>query len=152
MISGTTVALSGDTLAVASYSEDSCSTGVNGDQTNNSCESAGAVYVFARRNGSWWQQAYLKASNAEILFGESLALEGDTLAVGAGSEASCAKGINGDQINNECPQAGAVYLHTEQIVHGLATSLFEGVEYGIRRLLWHSTVAKPQYASCLRFW
>ena len=43
---GNSVALSGDTLAVGAYIEDSSATGVNGDQTDNSAYAAGAVYVF----------------------------------------------------------------------------------------------------------
>ena len=111
---GVNVALSGDTLAVGATGEDSCATGINGDQTNNSCESAAGVYVFTRTNGVWSQQAYVKASNTETIdfFGVSVALSGDTLAVGAHSEDSCATGINGDQTNNGCPEAGAVYVFT----------------------------------------
>ena len=117
---GTSVALSGDTLAVGASGEASCATGINGDQTNNGCSFAGAVYVFTRTNGVWSQQAYIKASNAQggalvapsDSFGTSVALSGDTLAVGASGEASCATGINGDQTNNGCSFAGAVYVFT----------------------------------------
>ena len=111
---GFKVALSGDTLAVVATGEDSCATGINGDQTNNDCQSAGAVYVFTRTQGSWTQQAYLKASNTQTIdfFGESLALDGDTLAVSAHSEDSCATGINGEEANNGCSESGAVYVFT----------------------------------------
>ena len=46
---------------------------------------AGAVYVFTRSGGVWTQQAYLKASNTDAWdgFGNSVAIEGDTLVVGA---------------------------------------------------------------------
>jgi hypothetical protein len=111
---GANVALSSDTLAVHAIDEDSCATGVNGDQFNNSCSAtAGAVYVFTRSNGTWSQQAYLKASNTERIdaFGQKgLAISGDTLAVSAYTEASCATGINGNQADNSCPGAGAVYV------------------------------------------
>ncbi len=40
------VAVFGETLAVGTNAEDSSSTGVNGDQTNNAAADAGAVYVF----------------------------------------------------------------------------------------------------------
>ena len=43
---GVAVAISGDTLVAASVSEESSSPGINGDQTDNSLSSAGAVYVF----------------------------------------------------------------------------------------------------------
>ena len=113
-IFGTSIALSGDTLAVGTSNEASCAVGVNGDQTNNGCTAAGAVYVFTRTNGVWTQQAYVKASNtaAGDIFGTSIALSGDTLAVGASNEASCAVGVNGDQANKGCPGAGAVYVFT----------------------------------------
>jgi hypothetical protein len=58
------------------------------------------------------QEAYAKASNTDAadLFGWSVALSGDTLAVGAVWEASNATGINGDQANNSEYQVGAVYV------------------------------------------
>jgi hypothetical protein len=43
---GAAVSLWGDTLAVASPNEGSRATGINGDQTDDSFEAAGAVYVF----------------------------------------------------------------------------------------------------------
>jgi len=111
------LALSGDgsTLAVGAYGEGSGSTGIGGNQADNSAASAGAVYVFSRAGTSWTQQAYLKASNtgAGDLFGVSVALPGDgaTLVVGAAGEASAARGIDRDQADNTAPQAGAVYVY-----------------------------------------
>jgi hypothetical protein len=111
---GHSVALSGDTLVVGAYAEDSNATGVNGDQANNSADGAGAAYIFTRSGNTWSQQAYLKASNtgAGDNFGNSVALSGDTLAVGAYAEDSNATGVNGDQTNNSASQAGAVYVFT----------------------------------------
>ena len=43
---GNSASLSGDTLAVGAYLETSNATGVDGDQTNNSANTAGAVYTF----------------------------------------------------------------------------------------------------------
>jgi FG-GAP repeat protein len=43
---GTSVAVSGNTVVLGAADEDSNATGVNGDQTNNSANSAGAAYVF----------------------------------------------------------------------------------------------------------
>jgi len=43
---GESVAFSGDTLVVGAHGEGSNATGVNGDQSDNSAEAAGAVYVF----------------------------------------------------------------------------------------------------------
>jgi hypothetical protein len=121
------VALSGDgdTLAVSAYFEGSAAKGVNGNQDDDSIPQAGAVYVFARDDDTWSQQAYLKASNTGEAgrgdefgdgdqFGFSLTLsdDGDTLAVSAITEDSGAPGINGDQSDNSEASAGAVYLFT----------------------------------------
>jgi len=112
---GDAVSLSadGNTLAVGAYSEDADTTGINGTQNNNA-SAAGAVYLYQFSDNSWSQQAYIKASNAEAydLFGRSVSLseDGTTLAVGASSEASTSKGINGDETNNSGSQKGAVYL------------------------------------------
>ena len=113
---GSSVALFGDTLAVGSIGEASGVTGVNpvGGQADNSAPGAGAVYVFKRSGTTWTQQAYLKASNtgAGDNFGRSVALSGDTLAVGSIGEASGATGVNraGGQADNSAPGAGAVYV------------------------------------------
>lgn len=111
---GSSLALSGNTLAVGAVNESSESTGVNGDQLNNGMTDSGAVYVFTRSGTSWSQQAYVKASNTQVSsgFGESVALEGDTLAVGAPGESSAAEGVDGDQTDRSAPGAGAVYVFT----------------------------------------
>lgn len=111
---GSTVAAHEDTLAIAAYQEDSAAIGINGNQGNNAAGNSGAVYVFLRGAGTWAQQAYLKASNtgAGDWFGFSLALEGDTLAVGADAEDSNAVGIDGLQTDNSSTASGAVYIFT----------------------------------------
>jgi len=119
---GWKVALAGDTLAVSAIDEDSNSTGINGNQADNSTAQSGAVYVFTRTGTTWNQQAYIKASNPDMLdvFGIGLALDGDgnTLAVGAVGEDSLATGIDGNQGNAVPPDeldlylAGAVYTFT----------------------------------------
>jgi len=109
---GSFMALSGDTLVVSAYGEDSNATGVGGNQASNSATESGAVYVFVRNGSSWTQQAYLKASNtgAGDKFGRALALSGDTLVVGAPHEGSNATGVNGDQGNELAVDAGAAYV------------------------------------------
>jgi len=109
---GAAVALSGDTLAVGATGEASAATGIGGNQADNSASTAGAVYVFTRTGSTWAQQSYIKASNTGKgdLFGNALALAGDTLAVGAFGEASAATGVNGDQTNDTALAAGAVYV------------------------------------------
>ncbi|WP_437647618.1 cadherin-like beta sandwich domain-containing protein [Sorangium sp. So ce362] len=109
---GYAVTLEGDTLVVGAPTEDSNAIGVNGGQTNNGVSQAGAAYVFTRSGTTWTQQAYLKASNtgAGDMFGASVALSGDTLAVGAAGEASAATGVNGAQTDNAASGSGAVYV------------------------------------------
>ncbi|WP_462076494.1 FG-GAP repeat protein [Nitrospira sp. CMX1] len=111
---GLTMAMDGDTLVVGSIFEDSNATGVNGNPVDNSASATGAVYVFARANGVWSQQAYLKGSNTGAFdnFGSSVALSGDTLVVGAPGEDSNATGVNGAQGNNSVSDSGAVYVFT----------------------------------------
>lgn len=60
-------------------------------------------------------QAYLKASNTGALtsgdrFGNSVAVSGDTVVVGAYEEDGGATGVNGNQAGNDATNAGAVYV------------------------------------------
>jgi hypothetical protein len=109
---GSSVAISGDTLVLGAPEEDSSATTVNGNQTNNNAENSGAVYVFVRDETTWFQQAYLKASNSDAgdRFGTSIAISGDTVVVGAPVEDSSATGIDGDQTDNSADRAGAAYV------------------------------------------
>ncbi|HXJ59498.1 MAG TPA: FG-GAP repeat protein [Verrucomicrobiae bacterium] len=87
---GKAVAVSGSTVVVGAWWEDSKATGVNGDQADNSAKDAGAAYVFVRNGTNWTQQAYLKASNPglEDYFGKSVAISGDVVVIGAENERS----------------------------------------------------------------
>lgn len=113
---GNAVALSADgaTLAIGAPYESSGSSGIDGDQNDESVYGAGAVYVYVSDAGEWRQQAYVKASNPGLTdnFGYMIALsgDGDTMAVAAPYEASAATGIDGDQNDDSIPQAGAVYV------------------------------------------
>ncbi len=119
---GTSLALSngGNTLVIGARGEDSDATGISTDgsgEGDNSAERAGAVYVFSRDGGSWFQQAYVKASNTETddWFGTSVALssDGNTLVVGALGEDSTAAGISTDgtgEGDNSVSNAGVVYV------------------------------------------
>jgi trimeric autotransporter adhesin len=107
---GWSIAISGDgkTLAVGAPAEASNAKGANGDQTSNTSPTSGAVYVFAKVNGNWQQEAFLKASNTEqpsdgitqslpnSRFGYQVALstDGNTLAVSAINEDSRSMGVN----------------------------------------------------------
>jgi hypothetical protein len=108
------LAADGNTLAVAAYGEASSANGIDGDQSDNSADASGAVYVFSRSGTTWSQQAYVKASNTgtEDWFGYSIALaaDGNTLAVGAYGEDSSATGIDGNQSDNSASDSGAVYV------------------------------------------
>ena len=85
------LALSGDgtVLVVGATGEDS---GVVGDELDNSQETSGAAYVFALGDGSWPQQAYLKASVPDRYgqFGSAVAISenGNTIAVSAFGEST----------------------------------------------------------------
>ena len=117
---GSSVALSGDTLAVGTYGEDSTGTGVYAEgtaegttaQVDNNLRKSGTVYVFTRSGSTWSQRAYIKASNSDEYdrFGASVALAGNILAVGANGESSNATGVNGNQADNSMEYAGAVYV------------------------------------------
>ncbi len=108
---GTSVAVSGDLVAVGAPLEDSNATGVDGSQADNSSGQAGAAYVFARSGSGWIQQAYLKASNTDPAdnFGCAVAAWGDTVVVGACGEDSSGDGGESD---NSAGDAGAVYVFT----------------------------------------
>ena len=109
---GVSVAVSGETVVVGAQSEDSNATGVNGTESDNNATNAGAAYVFVRNGANWSQQAYLKASNTEAgdLFGNSVALSGEILVVGALGEDSASTGVNGAQSDNSASVAGAAYF------------------------------------------
>ncbi|MBL8694107.1 MAG: FG-GAP repeat protein [Planctomycetes bacterium] len=109
---GSAVAISGETLVIGAYQEDSNATIVNGDQYNNSATSSGAVYIFSWNGRAWSQQAYLKASNANAVdfFGSAVAISGGLLVVGATSEDSSASGIDGNQLDDSASQSGAAYV------------------------------------------
>jgi hypothetical protein len=69
---GLSLAIDGDTLAVASLGDEAL-------------ENAGAVYVFVRNGAAWTQQAKLTASDAQAhdYFGRSVDVRSDTIVVGA---------------------------------------------------------------------
>ncbi|HYF64859.1 MAG TPA: FG-GAP repeat protein [Herpetosiphonaceae bacterium] len=109
---GTSVGIDGDTIVVGSLMESSAAKGVNGNQADNSAERSGAAYVFVRTDDIWVQQAYLKAFNTDILdgFGGSVAIDDDTIVIGAWAEASATRDINGDRTDNSAVGAGAAYV------------------------------------------
>ena len=130
-LAGRSVAISGNTIVVGAYNEDS-----NGSSPNdNSASNAGAAYVFVRNGTSWSQQAYLKATNAGTgdEFGRSVAIVGDTIVVGAPYEDSASAADPG---NNSFTDAGAAYVFTRsgsnwtQRAYLKAGNVTPGAEFG----------------------
>lgn len=128
---GVKLALSGDgtTLAVASYLEDSGGRGVRPPMVQqllvqemlnawregrNQAEESGAVYFYTRTLGRWTAGAYVKASNTDAgdEFGSAVALSanGRMMVVGAHSEDSGARGVNGNQADESAADSGAAYV------------------------------------------
>lgn len=94
---GVAVAVSGNTIVVGASNESSNQSTIlhagllpTAASDDDSASSAGAAYVFVRSGTTWSAEAYLKASNAEASdnFGGSVAIDGDTIVVGASSEDS----------------------------------------------------------------
>ena len=96
---GKSVSVSGDTIVVGSYGEDGSDGGVNGDPSKKSVNTgaSGAAYVFVKEDGTWSQQAYLKAfqpmQNDE--FGFDVSIAGNLIVVGAPWEDSSVDGSGG---------------------------------------------------------
>ena len=113
---GLSLALSGDgnTMAVGAPTEDSVDTGIDGDQTDDSATSAGAVYLYSRTGNTWTQQAYLKGANtgAGDLFGYGVGLsdDGNTLAAAGYDEDGAGRGVNPDLADGGRNGSGAIYV------------------------------------------
>jgi len=115
---GSSVAISGDTVVVGSFDEDSNQNAITNGTTassNNSAASAGAAYVYKRTGTIWASEAYLKASNhkQEHHFGTSVSILDDRIAVGAKKEGSTQKTVtNGSTADSDSYAAintGAAY-------------------------------------------
>jgi hypothetical protein len=93
---GRSVAVSGDTVVVGAFYEDSGAEGIDADDSNNGSSKSGAVYVFDRDNsGAFQQTAYIKPDDTreDGQFGGAVDLDGDTLLVGAiGGNGSVSRG------------------------------------------------------------
>jgi hypothetical protein len=150
---GHSVALSSDTLAAGAHFEDSAASGVGGNEADNSAPDSGAVYVFHRTGTAWHQEAYLKASNtgAGDVFGYSVALSGDTLAVGAHHEDGAVPGVGGNQADNSAQDSGAAYVYRrtdtawQQEAYLKASNAGAGDVFGVSVALIGDTVAVGAY-------
>jgi hypothetical protein len=82
---GISVAISGNTVVVGAFGEDS-------DDVLEDEDNSGGAYVFVRTGSAWTQQGHLTATNPHILdnFGVSVAISGDTVVVGAYGQSSSA--------------------------------------------------------------
>ena len=109
---GYAVAISGETVVVGAFNEDSSTTGGN-STPNETARDSGAAYVFTRSGVIWSQQTYLKAGNsgADDAFGGSVAISGDTLVVGAQGEDSSSTGVDSNP-DEAAVAAGAAYVFT----------------------------------------
>jgi hypothetical protein len=144
---GWSVAISGDTVVVGAKYEDSGTTGIN-STPNEDAFRAGAAYVFVRTGTNWSQQAYLKASqsNKDDYFGYSVAVDGDTVMVGAINAAIKATGVN-STANADAPNGGAVYVFVRrgtnwsQQARLTASQVNTGDQFGISVAVDGDTVA-----------
>jgi LPXTG-site transpeptidase (sortase) family protein len=101
---GWSVAISGDTAVIGARSHDA-------DLGGGPLANAGAAYVFVRSGNTWYQEAKLMARDAKPGdgFGISVAIDGDTIIVGANG-ADLVKARDGV----DAADAGAAYIFTRQ--------------------------------------
>ncbi|HKS35849.1 MAG TPA: Ig-like domain-containing protein, partial [Verrucomicrobiae bacterium] len=100
---GNAVALNGDTLVVGAHADDA-----NGVQS-------GAAYVFVRSGTTWSQQARLEPSDPgeEEGFGSTVAIDADTVAVGAPGDGTV---FNGTGAVYVFERGGAVWTQQSKLV------------------------------------
>jgi uncharacterized repeat protein (TIGR01451 family) len=117
---GKAVSVSGDSIVVGAYNQGQITQGVNPPATPvvpNPAPFSGAAYTFLRTGSAWSPEAYIKASNTRDIvgiganFGNSVAISGDTMAIGAPHEDNSAVGINNNQSLGVQTFSGAVYLY-----------------------------------------
>ena len=130
---GFSLALSadGNTLAVGALTEDGAAAGINGNQADNSAQSAGAVYVFTRAGTAWSQQAYVKPSNIDAgdMFGYRRGAERRRQHAGRRrfDEDGSARGVNGPP-DNRSNGSGAAYVFTRAGARLVAAGLHQAVQ------------------------
>ncbi|WP_345724544.1 FG-GAP repeat protein [Herpetosiphon gulosus] len=116
-IVGFSVAVDGDTIVVGAPHEDSSRAGVQNSAVPTVDEAmldAGAAYRFSRSGTTWSQQAYLKAVqvSASDIVGFSVAVDGETIVIGAPYEDSSTTGVQHSTmptVDEAALDAGAVY-------------------------------------------
>lgn len=150
---GHSVALSQDTLVVGAPGEDSSANIINGSESDNSITDAGAAYVFARQNGVWSQQAFLKAANNSVNasgsvgdhFGYQVRISGNTIVVGAPWEDSLG------QANNDFgAEAGAAYVFVRSGTNWTQQAMLKDPDFGATFFGFSSSISGDTVlASCL---
>lgn len=137
---GRPIAISGDTIALGGIE-------LSGDKfTPSAAPVVETVHVLVRGKRGFAEQASVQASNQEAGdgFGESLALEGDTLVVGAPRESS---GNADDESDNSLSASGAVYVFVRegdawsQLAYLKADTLRSGDQFGQRVAIAGDTIA-----------
>ncbi|MGJ8725136.1 MAG: FG-GAP repeat protein [Roseibacillus sp.] len=109
---GDAVAISGSYAVIGVGAEDSNSDGIGNNLQNEDSSSQGAAYIYHNDGSGWVETTYLKATSGGSgeLFGHSVAIDEDTIVVGARGERSNATGVNGDESDSSFTNAGAAYV------------------------------------------
>ncbi len=108
---GSSVAIDSNLLTVGAWYDTSASQGTDGNPTDEAATASGAAYLFVRDGAEWKEWSYLKSSNSEAgdLFGQSVAVSGRSVLVGASGEDSGATSQGADPFDNSATDAGAAY-------------------------------------------
>lgn len=108
------LALEGNLLAVGVPMDGSSASGIGGDSTSKNAVRSGAAWIYENVDGTWTQDAYVKASNthARAEFGAAIAISSGRILVGSPGEKSRGVGVNGDQSPDliQSPDFGAAYV------------------------------------------
>lgn len=110
---GTSVAVSGGIIVVGAPNESWAGPGGPVAIHNGGVERSGAAYIFSKKSTGWEQSFYLKASIPEHngSFGQSVAVSGNTVAVGSPYEHGSSSGVDSDPILSPAADAsGAAYV------------------------------------------
>ena len=126
---GGALSVRGDRLAVGAWLDSHPEIGVHSSTDiadaegggGEPIERSGAAYVFRKHDGRWEEEAYFKAFNraADAFFGETVAVEGDFLYVGAPGESGAHATADAEEIASGAIEAdpttvfasGAVYVY-----------------------------------------
>jgi hypothetical protein len=113
------VSISGNTLVVGAYGDQSLQTIITNGTTASSDHSGlsnGAAYIYKRTGTNWVQEAYIKAPNnhTNMNFGQRVSLDGDTVVIGTSAERSSASTITSGitaSSDTSLNFSGAVYVY-----------------------------------------